>query len=165
MTMGPEPRIRIFEMSVRLGMKSVASDQLLVAACMKAPFQNNQFNGASEAAPFKSSPFPLLHHLHKIFEKVMRVMRPGRGFGMILHAEQRQVLMPQAFQRRIVQVDVRQLDFALRQGIGIGSEVMVVGRYLNLPRLQMLHWMIPAMVAKLQLESFPAERDAGQLMA
>ena len=61
-----------------------------------------------------SSPFPLLHHLRKLLEQIMRIMRPRRGFRVILHAEQRQIPMPQAFQRLVVQIDVRQLDFALR---------------------------------------------------
>ena len=42
----------------------------------------------------------------------MGIVRAGRGFGVILHAEQRQVPMAQAFQRFVVQVDVREFDFA-----------------------------------------------------
>jgi hypothetical protein len=48
----------------------------------------------------------------------MRVMRAGRGLRVILHAEQRQIPMPQAFQSLVVQVDVRQLDFALASESG-----------------------------------------------
>ena len=82
-------------------------------------------------------------------------MRPGRGFRVILHAEQRQVPVAQAFQGLIVQIDVRQFDFALRQRIRIDREVMVVRRDLDLPGLQLLHRMIPAVVPKLQLEVLP----------
>ena len=41
-------------------------------------------------------------------------MRPGRGLRMILHAENRVVAMPEAFQRLVVQIDVRDIDFVDR---------------------------------------------------
>src|SRR5215470_14501577 len=59
--------------------------------------------------------FPFLHHLHEILEQVMRIVRAGRGFGVVLDAEQRQVSVAHAFERVVVQVDMRQLDFALRE--------------------------------------------------
>ena len=62
----------------------------------------------------------------------MRVVRAGSGFGVILHAEQRQRAMAQAFQRVVVQVDVRQLDFALLQRVRIDGEVVIVRRDLDL---------------------------------
>src|SRR5277367_1782046 len=34
-----------------------------------------------------SLPLPLLHHLHKILEQIVRVVRAGRSFRVILHAE------------------------------------------------------------------------------
>src|SRR5580704_12726648 len=111
------------------------------------------------------SPFPLLHHLHKILKQIMRVMRPRRSLGVILHAEERQVLVPQAFESLIVQVDVREFYFALRQRIGIDGEVVVVCCDFNLPGLQLFHRMIPAVMSELQLESFSAESDAGKLMS
>ena len=84
---------------------------------------------------------------------------------MILHAEQRQVAVPQAFQSRIVQIHVREFDFAIWQRIRIDGEVMVVRRDLDLPRCQLLHRMISAVMSKLELKSFPAEGDAGELMS
>src|SRR5581483_6533181 len=111
------------------------------------------------------SPLPLLHHLHEIFEQVMRIMRVGAGFRMILHAEQRQVAMAQTFERRVVQVHVRQLDFGLRQRVGIYREVVVVRSDLDLARVQLLHRMIAAVVAELQLERLAAKREARELVA
>src|ERR1700686_57731 len=72
--------------------------------------------------------------------------------------------MPQAFERLIVEVDVRQLDFALGQRVGIDSKVMVVRRDLDLPRLQLLYRMIAAVVPKLQLEGLAPEGNSRQLM-
>ncbi len=86
----------------------------------------------------------------------MRIMRTRRRFRMILHAEQRQIPMPQTFERLVVQIDVRQFDFTLRQRVRIDCEIMVVRRDLDLPRLQLLHRMIPAVVSELQLVSLPA---------
>src|SRR5260370_21634794 len=111
------------------------------------------------------SPFPLLHHLHKILEQIMRIMRPRRGFGVILHAEQRQVAMTQAFQSRVVQIHVRQFNFTLRQRIRVHRKIVVVRGDLNLPRGQLLHGMISTVVSELQLESLSAESDAGELMS
>ena len=33
------------------------------------------------------SPFPLLHHLREFLEQIVRIMRAGRSFRVILHAE------------------------------------------------------------------------------
>src|SRR5580700_8768553 len=144
MTMGPEPRIRIFEMSVRLGIYDAIFLDFGLATI---------------------SPFPLLHHRHEIFKQIMRVMRPRRGLRVILHAEQRQVPVPQAFESRVVQVDVRQLNFTFRQRIRIDREVVVMRCDLDLTALQLLYRMIPTVVAKLQLESFSAKRNADELMS
>src|SRR5580692_7688570 len=95
----------------------------------------------------------------------MRVMRPWRGLRVILHAEQRQVPVPQAFESRVVQVDVRQLNFTFRQRIRIDREVVVMRCDLDLTALQLLYRMIPTVVAKLQLESFSAKRNADELMS
>ena len=62
----------------------------------------------------------------------MRVVRAGRGFGVVLDAEQRQRLVAQAFERLVVQVDVRQLDLVGVDGVGIDGEVVVVGGDLHL---------------------------------
>src|SRR5690242_5633698 len=73
--------------------------------------------------------------------------------------------MAQAFERLVIQVDVRQLDFGLRQRVGIDSEVVVVRRDLDLAGVQLLHRMVAAVVSELELEGLAAQRDAGQLMS
>ena len=65
----------------------------------------------------------------------MRIMRPGRRFRMILHSEQRKIPVPHAFERLVVQIYVRQLDFAVGQRIRIDGEVVIVRRDLDLSRL------------------------------
>lgn len=94
----------------------------------------------------------------------MRIVRTGRSLGVILHREQRQVLVPHALQRVVVKIDVRQLDFARRQRIGINREVVIVRRDLDLAGVQLFHGMIPPMMAEFQLVGFAAQSDARQLM-
>src|SRR5262249_7436262 len=117
------------------------------------------------AATFLSSSPPLLHHLHKILEQVMRVMRTGRCFGVILHAEKRQRAVAQAFERVVVQIDVGQLDIALLERIGIDSEVVVVRGDLNLAALKAFHRMIAAVVPELQLVCPATECETDELMS
>src|SRR6266446_5756449 len=64
-----------------------------------------------ESAAKPSSPSPLLHHLHKILEQIMRVMRSRRRLRVILHAEQRQRPVTQAFKRVVVKIDVGEIYF------------------------------------------------------
>src|ERR1700694_2575899 len=126
MMIGPEPRTRIFEMSVRFGIYAVlllnaGSTASAARFCGCAPFVSAP---RLKACPFKTlapaltrarralraSPLPLLHHPGEFLEKIMRVMRPGRGFRVILDAEQRQVPVPQSFQSRVIQIHVREFD-------------------------------------------------------
>ena len=53
-----------------------------------------------------------LHLVEELPEQVVRVVRAGRGLGMVLHAEDRLRLVAQAFDGAVVQVDVRHLDVA-----------------------------------------------------
>ena len=91
----------------------------------------------------------------------MRVVGAGAGFGVILHAEQRQIAVAQAFECLVVQVHVREFDFGLRQRVGIDGEVVVVGGDLDFAGVQLLHRMIAAVVSEFEFESFAAEGDAG----
>src|SRR5258707_12541020 len=94
----------------------------------------------------------------------MRVMGPGAGFRMILDGEHGKVAVPQSFKSRVIRFDVRELDFTVRQRVWIDGKIMVVRRGFNIARGQLLHGMVPAMMAKLQLEGLATERDTGELM-
>jgi hypothetical protein len=48
----------------------------------------------------------VLDQIRELIEEIRRVMRAGRGFGMILHAEDRQFLVPHSFDRTVVQIDM-----------------------------------------------------------
>src|ERR1035437_5164451 len=142
--------------------KSTQKDSICPGAKRK---RRNKLRLKTIAFVPSSSPFPLLHHLRKFLEQIMRIMRPRRSFRVILHAEQRQVPMPQAFERLVIQVDMGQLNFTVGQRIRIDGEVVVVRGDLNLPSLQLFYRMVPAVVPKLQLESLAAEGNPRKLMA
>ena len=75
---------------------------------------------------------------------------------MILHAEQRQIPVSQPLQRVVVQVHMRQFDFALRKRIRIDGKIMIVRGDLNFSGMQLLHRMISPVMTELKLVSFPA---------
>ena len=52
-----------------------------------------------------------------------------------------------------------------RQRIGIDGEAVVLGRDLDLVRGEVLHRVVAAAMAELQLERLPAQRQAEDLMA
>src|ERR1017187_1271375 len=72
--------------------------------------------------------------------------------------------MPHAFERIVVQIYVRQLNFALRKRIWIDGKIVVMCGDFDLSARQLLHRMIPAMVAELQLEGLASQSNARELM-
>src|SRR5436190_1137954 len=67
----------------------------------------------SPRSPYPSTFLVLFHHVRESFKKIRGVVWSGRSFRMILHAEQRQRLVAQAFQRLIIKIHMRQHNFAL----------------------------------------------------
>src|SRR4051794_19639454 len=52
----------------------------------------------------------LLHQLRELVEEVVRVMRAGGGFGVVLHAEDRVIAVAEAFERLVIQIDVSDVN-------------------------------------------------------
>src|SRR5579864_6537904 len=94
MMIGPEPMINTRWMSLRRGITN---------------------------RPRSSAP-GVLDKLHEIVEQVMRVVRAGRCFRMILNAEDRFAAVAETFQRLVIQVDVREFHFVLVERIGVHRE-------------------------------------------
>src|SRR5258706_10987743 len=92
-----------------------------------------------------------LHQLHEIVEQVMRIVRPGRRLRVILHAEDGMVAMPETFQRLVVQIGMRDLDFVEVEGVGIDGEAMIMRSDLDAPGDFVEHGMIRAAMTELQL--------------
>src|SRR5262245_26724732 len=106
-----------------------------------------------------------LHHLEKLFEQVVRVMRPRRRFWMVLNAERRDRAMLQAFTGAVVQVDMCDLDVVQIEAFRIDSEAVILRGDLHLLALDVENRMIAAVVPELQLVGFPAQSQAEDLMA
>ena len=95
--------------------------------------------------------FSLLHQLDKFVEEIAAVLRPGRRFGMVLHAESPVAHALDALDGSVEQVDMRRdkrsIDEAvLRHGVG-----MVLRGDLDFIRRKMLDRMVAAAVAEFQL--------------
>src|SRR5207302_2820132 len=116
--------IRIFLMSVRLGM-------CYASATVRKP----------------RSSVPSLHQVKKLLEQIIRIVRTGRSFGMILNAECRQGAVFETFDRVVVQIDVRDVDVVQVQAFRIDGETVILSRDLHLLPLQIKDGMVSAMMA------------------
>src|SRR5580658_4025825 len=111
------------------------------------------------------SSLPLLHHFAEVAEEVVGVVGAGAGFGVVLHAEERQRAVAQAFEGIVVEVDVGEVDFGGVERLGIDGEVVIVAGDLDLAGVVALDGMIAAVVAELELVGFAAESEADELVA
>src|SRR5437899_5620341 len=73
----------------------------------------------------------LLDQLHELREEIAGVVWTGRGFRVVLDAENRQLAMPHAFYGAVIQIDVRDLHL-FRERFGIDGEAVVLRRDRNL---------------------------------
>jgi hypothetical protein len=96
---------------------------------------------------------------------MLRIMRAGRGLGVILHAEHGMTAVAKALQRLVVEIHVRELDLALRERIRVNCETVIVRGNLHLAGDAVEHGLVGAAVAELQLVGLPAEREAEDLVA
>src|SRR6266404_3147162 len=104
-----------------------------------------------------------LHHLHEPPEQIPRIVRPRRCLGVVLHRERRLPFHRKPLAGAVVQVDVRDLRLPT-QRLHVDREPVVLRRDLHLPRRQVLHRLIPAMVAELELVRLPPERETHDLV-
>src|SRR5665213_238903 len=108
---GPEPITRIFVMSFLRGILLISPMPYVWSMHTRRCFGTHSL-------------LPLFHHLAKVLEEVMRIMRPRAGLRMVLDTEQRQTTVPQSLQRVVIQIHMRQLHFAFLQRIRIDCIVM-----------------------------------------
>src|SRR5579864_4582699 len=125
MMMGPDPMIRIFLMSVRLG---ISYGRIL---------------------ELRSRVF---HHRDEIIEQIARVVWPGRSLRMILHAKEWQRSMPHSLVCVIVQIHVGDLHIARGKRIWIYAKPMILRSNLHPLREQILYRVICPMMPELQLK-------------
>ena len=73
----------------------------------------------------EGSVFRLLHQFGELFEEIVRVVRAGGGFGVVLHREAGQLAVADAFDGQVVEIFVRQFE-RLGQGLHIDGEAVVL---------------------------------------
>lgn len=91
-------------------------------------------------------------------------MRTGRCFGVVLHTEDRPLLVPDPFDRVVVEIQMGHFD-VVGQRIGRQREAMVLRRDLDLAGPLVEHRLIGTTVSELQLEDLASQRQPQQLYA
>ena len=91
-------------------------------------------------------------------------MRPGRSFGMILHAEDRQFLVTHSFDCAVVQVDVSHFNLG-GERLRIHGEPVILRGDRHFAGAQIFDRLIRAAMAELQFECRSAKRESENLMA
>src|SRR3989440_7833952 len=91
------------------------------------------------------------HELGEPVEQVVGVVRAGRRLRMVLHGERRPLAVGKPLARAVVEVDVRGLPAVAGDRLGLDREPVVLGGDLGLVRDQVLHRMVCAVVAELEL--------------
>ncbi len=111
-------------------------------------------------------------HVAEPVEEVVRVVRAGRRFGVVLHAERGDVEAVEALDDVVVEVDVAHLDppEALARVAhpidgGVDREAVVVRGDLDAARGPVEHGLVDAPVTEGQLVGAESERAAEQLVA
>ena len=86
-------------------------------------------------------------------------MGAGRGFRMVLDAEDGMTTMPHPFQRPIVEIDMSDFNFRW-QTFGANCKTMVVRRNFDTSSRDFLYGLIAPTMAKHQLERLATEGAA-----
>src|SRR6266545_4925603 len=107
----------------------------------------------------------LRHEFHEVIEKIVRIVRSGRGFRMILHAEDRVAAMAEALQGLIVEIHVRDLHLVEIERIRVHRETVIVRRDLDLAGDLVDYGVIGAAMSELELVRLASDGQAEKLMA
>src|SRR5437763_17020456 len=91
-------------------------------------------------------------------------MRARRALGMVLHRKYRLARMAEPLDGSVVEIQVRHLDVG-RQRVRIDGEPMILRGDFDLARVELLHRMIRATMAELQLERLAADGEAKNLVS
>ena len=127
--------------------------------------RDDRTGSAASVLNTQSSALPLVDHLQEVAEQIERVVRAGGGLGVVLHGQDRLAAVAEAFQRLVVEVDVRELDVVLAERVGVDGEAVVLRGDLDPAAAQVLDRMVAAAVAELQLVRLAAEGQAEELVA
>src|SRR5258708_38729471 len=94
---------------------------------------------------------------------MLRVVRTGRGFGMILDRDDRQGLVSHALDTLVIEVNVSHLNFC-RQAVGLHGKAVIMRGDFDVAVAKVFDRLIAAAMTKHELESLAAKRAPQQLM-
>src|SRR5258706_4935525 len=104
------------------------------------------------------------HHVDERVEQIRRVMRAGAGFGVILHAKDRQRAMAESFDGVVVEIQMRHHAAFGFQRFSLDRKTMVLAGDFHATGIQILYRLISAAMAEFQLECVGSDRPSQQLV-
>src|SRR3954447_13480984 len=107
--------------------------------------------------------FSAFDQFSELLEKIIRVVRAGCSFGMILHTEDRKLFVSHSFHGSIVEIDVCHFD-VFWQRLGIDRKPVVLRGNCHFSRPQILDWLVTAAMPKLEFEGPAAKGKTEYLM-
>src|SRR5690606_8368900 len=99
----------------------------------------------------------LFDELVEVDKERVGVVRAGGGFRVVLHREDRQLLVAQALDGVIVEIDFRDDGVAGLEALGIRREAVVLRGDGDATGLEVLDRLVAAAVTELELERLSAE--------
>lgn len=106
----------------------------------------------------------LLNYFGELREKIFGIMGPGRGFRVILHAEDRILAVAEPGDRVVVEIGVGDFDL-WREGVRIDGKAVILGGDGDDLAVVILDRLIRAPVSEFQLEGLSAESERDDLVA
>jgi len=95
---------------------------------------------------------------------MLRVVRAGRSFRVVLDRDDWKRAMTHAFHAAVIKVYMRDFDF-WRQSVCLDRESVIVRSDLNVAVAKILYWLIATAMTEDEFESLAAKRAPKQLMA
>src|SRR5439155_20555966 len=83
---------------------------------------------------------------------------------MVLHGEERELLVGYAFDRAVVEIQVRDFEFGARARVGVYRESGVLRGDVDASAPKILDRLVASPVSELQFVRLPAEGNGQQLM-
>jgi hypothetical protein len=105
-----------------------------------------------------------IDQLHELLEKITGVVWAGRGFGMILHAENRKLFVAHSLDCAVIEIDVCDFDL-FWQRFGIDCKPMILRGDCHFARSQIFDRLISTAMAKFKFESPTPIGKAKHLMS
>src|SRR5437870_8962674 len=102
---------------------------------------------------------------NEISEDVLVVPRPGARLGMVLHGEDRELPVGHAFERAVVEIQVRDFELGTGERVRVDRESVVLRCDVDASAPKILDRLVASPVSELQFVRLPAEGKGQQLMA